>query len=219
MAGVEGAAVGQHQRLRLVDDPVQALLLGEEPGLARRDDDDVEQVAPGGALRAEGVEGVGHHVAGVGPVAVGDEQELLPGGSLVEKGPDDLGIGLEEPVGIGEDLGLELAGEVRLVEGLVYPAVQLAVAAGTRQPPGVEGFDELGPQARPRQLEHRVHELEPVVGEVDDSLGVDRPLLVEGKHGGPVLGPHHVSEPGCLDQIAELEVEDQAEREGGGVEA
>ena len=78
--------------------------------------------------------------------------------------------------------------------------------------------DQLAPQRGSTQLEERVHELEPLVFQVDDRRCVGSAQLVERQHRLAVLGAHHVAEAGRLDDVAEFEVEGEAQRECCGVE-
>ena len=100
----------------------------EEVGLAGVDDDQVEQVAPARPLGHRRVEGEGQHPVGVAPVRVRDQHELLARLALVREGEDELGVALHVALGVGDDLGLERALEVRLVGRAADPVVEVGVA-------------------------------------------------------------------------------------------
>ena len=48
--------------------------------------------------------------------------------ALIEQGGDQIGVGFHEPVGVGHDLGFQLALDMGSSEGVVDGPVQLGVA-------------------------------------------------------------------------------------------
>ena len=122
--------------------------LPEERRLARRDDLEVEQIAPCGAVFEELVEGVLHHRLRVLPLRVRDEHELLPGAALVEQGEGQLRVELHEAVRVGDDLRLELSLHVRLVDRRAHEAVEIGVSQHALEPSRIEQVYELRVHAR-----------------------------------------------------------------------
>ncbi len=142
--GFERADVGTQQGVLFVLDPVGVRALGEETGFGRRHDDDVEQVAPCSPV-AEGIEGVVHDLAGVGPLGVGDQQQFLSRRPLILERLYHLGFEVHEPFGVGEDLGLERAGDVRFGQRLADCGAQGLIAADRGQSLLIEEVDQLAP--------------------------------------------------------------------------
>ena len=218
IAPLELATVGSHQAVLLIDDAIQLVTLGEEAGLARRDNDDVEEVTPRRTFCAIGVDRVAHHEPGVVPVRVGNQQEPLPCGALIAQRLANFGIGLEERVRVVHDLGLQRTCNVRFVERRVNRAVELGVGPHPRQWIRVVDRHQLTPQRGTRKLKQRIHELKPVFAEIDHGLGIGPSLILECQELGAVTGSHDIPKSRCLHQVAELKVERQTQRERIGIE-
>ena len=144
---------------------------GEEFRLAGADDDQVEQVPPGGALGQERVERVGHHGGAEVPVGIGDEQQLLAGAALVQEGERDLRVQHHAALRLGDDLGLEPAFQVLGVHHRPHLAVQVPVAHGPGQRALVQQVHQLGVEAALGQGEQGVEEHPAGVRQVHQGAG------------------------------------------------
>jgi hypothetical protein len=146
----------------------------------------------------------------VPPSRNGDERQPLAGVPLVQQRQRQLGIQLYEPVGVRYDLGLQLPLHVGLVDGGAHHAVEIGVAQHPFDPSRVQQVHQLRVHARFGDGEERVEEDELGGAQAHQLPGVHRALLLERQLPGTVVGPFHVAEPVCLEDIAVLQVEDQA---------
>jgi len=125
---------------------------------------------------------------------------------------------LHEPVGVRDDLALQLSFHVRGVHVLADLPSQVAVAHDPLDYPRVQQLHELPVQTRLRQREEGVHEHPSRRCQVHLHVSVDAPLLLEGQHLGAVARATDEPEPIRLDHVAQLLVHHQTPREQGRVE-
>ena len=187
----------------------EGVLLREEAGFAGRDDDEIENIPPAHAVGQIPIDGVGHHGLGEKPAGVGDQQQLLAGMFQVEQGEREIGIELDEGVGIRGNFGFQAAEEVCLVHGGVHLVVEVGVAMVLGESSRVGQIDGLQKKACLGQREKGVHEEPALVCHVHGPAAVDSPLIFEVEHLGAVASPLDVAEAVGLHQVPLDAIDDE----------
>ncbi len=182
----------------------------KEVRLPRPHDGEVEEVPPRHVVGEEAVEGVRQHGLGVAPLGVGNQQQLLPGALLIEKGEGHLRVEVHEPLRVLDDGLLEPPLHVGLVERMLYALPEIGVAHGALQRVGVEQVHQLHVHAGRRDGEKRVEEVPAVLPEVYERALILVALSLVAEGGGAVEGPLDVPEPVGLHYVAALDVDHKA---------
>jgi hypothetical protein len=151
------------------------------------------------------------------PLGIRREEQLLAGLLEVEQRLRQLRVEVHEALRIGDDLGLELAFEVRGVHRRANQVVEARVVEFGAEVAAVEQLDELAVDARLGQREQRVQEHPARLTEVDPDLVVGLALRLVRQDLRAVGRLRHVAEAVGLHDVAERKVDDQAAREQVGV--